>query len=239
VHCNSCGSKNADINKYCGSCGKPLKDTEDKNTPKPHQEEAKSYSSTELPNATRQKPRIKHESRSSQGPGNMIQCKQCGTGNKRLSIKSLGGKCYKCGAVLIDTPRLDKNLPKRDKPLKVGRGDSGQIQSFFWGYIWVILAYISSLAMLSLYIWAFFDTGDPALLLFGVIAIPSILSGYGVHTRKRWGLNLTNILLILSIIASVFELSGNDSYGILRGLGQITVAILWLKYFNSRWNLFH
>ncbi len=239
MNCTSCGSKNADNQKYCGSCGKPLIEATDTSIPQPQQDETKSYSSTESHKSPRQKPRIEHEPASSHGHGNMIQCKQCGTANKKLSRKSLGGKCYKCGALLIDTPRLDKTLPKREKTLKVGGGGSGQTRSFFWGKIWVMLAYISSLAMLSLYIWAFFDTGEPALLLFGVIAIPSFLSGYGVQTRKRWGLNLTNILLILSIIASVIELSGNGSYGILRGLGQITIAVLWLRYLNSRWNLFH
>jgi hypothetical protein len=205
--------------------------------PASSQGETKTHYPTGIEKLTPQNPSIVSGPGFSQGSGDKIQCKQCGAGNS-VGRKILGNLCYKCGAVLIDTKAPDQTAPNREKTLKVGREDSGRIQSFFWGYVWVILAYLSSLVLLAVWVSASFDTGEPLLLFLGLLALPAFFSGLGIHLRRRWGVIITNILLLIGIVGSIVEFGSGDDFAILRGIGQILIAILWLRYFNARWSLF-
>ncbi len=168
-----------------------------------------------------------------------IKCKQCGWSNRKGS-SILGNPCFKCGAVLEDSTISKDASSRRETSSKGGKGEvTAESKGFFWGYVWIAIAYLSSLALLTVWVSVSFDTGEPLMLFLGLLALPAFLSGLGIHLRKRWGLVITNILLLITIISSFLEFGSGDDFTILRGVGQILMAILWLRYFNSRWKLFH
>jgi len=229
VRCFKCESSNTIGAAYCKSCGGKLN-----------------------------KERILHEV--------VKYCEQCGTGYEQdaLYCEKDGTKLIATKVKIASTspePKVKESRPStllhqdetkshystevlnstiNSKPgIKDGKEVTTKKKGFVWGYVWVVMAYLSSFAMLAAGVSVSFDTGEPLLLFMGLLTLPAFFSGVGIHLKKRWGVVITNILLLIAIIGSIVELESGDDFAILKGIGQIVISMLWLKYFNSRWSLFH
>jgi hypothetical protein len=115
-YCDSCLTEYKESDHYCAKDGSKLIAREvevEENSSIPRIKEPKHISEsthnetetsypTGLPKSSNHNPKVLSKPKSSPSRGNLIQCKQCGTGNSRLELASSGNNCHKCGAQLID-----------------------------------------------------------------------------------------------------------------------------------------
>ncbi len=138
-------------------------------------------------------------------------------------------------------PKVVEKLPLESDSIPIGKNVSlKQIdRGFVWGYVWIFLAYLIALGFMVFSLFEAARMEAPEILIICVLFIPTFLSGRGIQLRRRWGINLTFAILVLSVLASIIEMMIGDTIVVYKGIGQIVIAVLWMQYFGKRWQMFH
>jgi len=209
MKCVNCQTENEKGSTYCTNCGQGLPRSRKKIMVCPHCNTE--YDST-----------------------NILYCPIDGTKLViKLTTQSFGGP----------GPKNHISPPEENRASIMNKDEgSEQIQAevvtteqrgFVGGYIWIFLAYATSFGSFALFLYTAIEIGDPRITLVGILFIPTALSGRGIQLRRRWGLNLTFVLLVGSLFGSCIEILYGDM-AIPRGIVQIIIAVFWLQYFGKK-----
>ena len=169
-------------------------------------------------------------------PSQMIEityCEKCGTQyeSSEKYCKHDGLELSKKIVELQDHIKNHCEDPVKPEVLKVEEN----VRGFGFAYFWVITQSLGTIFWIAFSIYLMNDAEEPMLLILSIFSIPSALTAYGIYSRRKWGLYVTYLYLVIFAIWGVIKFLPSNP---ILGLGQLTLALFWYNYFNKRANYF-